>query len=182
MSRSRWQPSPQYCRVGSRIWAFRGLLGVHSRYGLTARQITYVILSSKTPTASLPPPPLQLLPAGTTPCRTGLTPAEEQRLFTAYSTCGPYTATSSGLGTSTMGNRAVTARESVFPGKCDKNFQHLCPVLQVFVRRESSNWPIASRQTTVTLRGIGYAEALCTANSTTCSNPPQAPWPTDGMH
>ena len=40
MSRSRWQPSPQYCRVGSRIWAFRGLLGVHSRYGLPARRVT----------------------------------------------------------------------------------------------------------------------------------------------
>ena len=88
--RSRWQPSPQYCRIVSRIRAYRGLLGVYSRYGLTARQITHVILSSKTPTASLPPPPLRLLPAGTTPCRAGLTPAEEQRLCTAYNTSGPY--------------------------------------------------------------------------------------------
>src|SRR6185312_578502 len=65
-------------------YPFRGLLGVHSRYGLSARQITNVILSSKTPAASLPPPPLRLLPAGTTSCRAGIIPAEEQRLFTAY--------------------------------------------------------------------------------------------------
>ena len=32
------------------------------------------------------PTRLRLLPAGTTPCRTGLTPAQEQRLCTAYST------------------------------------------------------------------------------------------------
>src|SRR5262249_58116283 len=41
-------------------WTFRGLLDVHSRYGLparrTARGRTFV---SKAPTASLPPPPLR---------------------------------------------------------------------------------------------------------------------------
>jgi hypothetical protein len=54
------------------IWAgrlprylFRGLLGVHSRYGLPARRVAYKRPSaSKASTASLPPQPLRLLPAG----------------------------------------------------------------------------------------------------------------------
>ena len=37
-----------------------------------------------TPAAPSPLPPLRLLPAGATPCRAGIIPAEEQRLFTAY--------------------------------------------------------------------------------------------------
>jgi hypothetical protein len=43
---------------------FRGLLGVHSRCGLPARGATLWPFASKAPAASLPPPPLRLLPAG----------------------------------------------------------------------------------------------------------------------
>jgi len=39
---------------------------------------------SKAPTVSLPLPPLRLLPAGATPCRAGITPAEDTRLVTAH--------------------------------------------------------------------------------------------------
>jgi hypothetical protein len=47
-------------------YPFRGLLSVHSRYGLPARGVAKRPFSSKAPTVSLPPPPLRLLPAGTT--------------------------------------------------------------------------------------------------------------------
>jgi hypothetical protein len=47
-------------------YPFRGLLGVHSRYGLPARGVAKRPFPSKAPTASSPPPPLRLLPAGTT--------------------------------------------------------------------------------------------------------------------
>ena len=63
----------------------RGLIDVHSRYGLSARQVA--LRQPSTPEASmasLPPPPLRLLPAGATPCRAGLAPAENARLFTAH--------------------------------------------------------------------------------------------------
>src|SRR3954464_11634989 len=43
---------------------FRGLLGVHSRCGLSARGATLWPFASKAPAVSLPPPPLRLLPAG----------------------------------------------------------------------------------------------------------------------
>ena len=60
----RRRPSPSQWRVGSHIETFRGLLGVHSRYGLPARRTAKRSVVSKAPTASLPPPPLRLLPAG----------------------------------------------------------------------------------------------------------------------
>jgi hypothetical protein len=88
-SRSRWQPSPQYRRVGSRIGFFEACSAFTHVTACPLARSPEVILSSKTPTASLPPPPLRLLPAGTTPCRAGLTPAEEQRLCTAYGTADP---------------------------------------------------------------------------------------------
>ena len=44
---------------------FRGLLSVHSRYGLHARGVAKRPFPSKAPTASLPPLPLRLLPGGT---------------------------------------------------------------------------------------------------------------------
>jgi hypothetical protein len=47
-------------------YPFRGLLSVHSRYGLPARGVAKRPFPSKAPTVSLPPPPLRLLPAGTT--------------------------------------------------------------------------------------------------------------------
>src|ERR1700693_5794363 len=63
---------------------FRGLLSVHSRYGLHARRVAKRPSTSKAPTASLPPLPLRLLPGGATSSRAGFTPAEVQRLFTAH--------------------------------------------------------------------------------------------------
>jgi hypothetical protein len=44
--------------------SFRGLLGVHSRYGLHARQIPKELFTPEASAASLPPRLLQLLPAG----------------------------------------------------------------------------------------------------------------------
>src|ERR1700730_12191657 len=43
---------------------FRGLLGVHSRYGLPARGVPEGPFASKAPAVLLPPLPLRLLPAG----------------------------------------------------------------------------------------------------------------------
>jgi len=45
---------------------FRGLLGVHSRCGRPARGVPWGPFPPKASTASLPPPPLRLLPAGAT--------------------------------------------------------------------------------------------------------------------
>ena len=56
---------------------FRGLLGVHSRYGLPARGVAKMTLSIEASTGSLPPLPLRLLPAGTTSCRVGIAPTED---------------------------------------------------------------------------------------------------------
>src|SRR5208337_47461 len=43
---------------------FRGLLSVHSRYGLHARRVAKRPFTPKAPTASLPPLPPRLLPGG----------------------------------------------------------------------------------------------------------------------
>ena len=67
--------------VAFRITTFRGLLGVHCSLRLACSPSRLSRPSTpKAPTASLPPPPLRLLPAGATSCRAGLTPAENPRL------------------------------------------------------------------------------------------------------
>jgi hypothetical protein len=48
---------------------FRGLLGVHARYGLPARGTAFRSFPSKASAISLPPPPLRLLLAGATVAR-----------------------------------------------------------------------------------------------------------------
>ena len=53
---------------------FRGLFGVHSRYGLPARGTAKRSFPSKAPAISLPPPPLRLLLAGATLARWELHP------------------------------------------------------------------------------------------------------------
>src|SRR5207245_11353134 len=47
-------------------YLFRGLLGVHSRYGLPARGTAKRSFPSEASAVSLPPLPLRLLPAGAT--------------------------------------------------------------------------------------------------------------------
>src|SRR3984893_17277223 len=52
-------------KVGSALQSFfRGLLSVHSRYGLHARGVAKRPFTSKAPTALLPPLPFRLLPGG----------------------------------------------------------------------------------------------------------------------
>jgi hypothetical protein len=62
----RHRPSPSLCWVGSHSSLFRGLLGVHSRYGLHTRGVAERPFPSEAPVVSLPPRPLRLLPAGAT--------------------------------------------------------------------------------------------------------------------
>ena len=81
----RRRPSPYQWRVGSHITAFRGLLGVHSRYGLPdsrrrraalchrrLRRLRYLHRRSDCFRLERPS------------CRVGLAPAEDPRLFTAH--------------------------------------------------------------------------------------------------
>ena len=66
--------------------AFRGLLSVHSRYGLRARWVTQgdSFPSEYFSESRYLPSPLRLLPTGATSCRTGFAPAEDLCLCTAY--------------------------------------------------------------------------------------------------
>ena len=58
------RPSPCNSKVGSCNYFFRGLLSVHSRYGLHARGVAKRPFTPKAPTAPLPRLPLRLLPGG----------------------------------------------------------------------------------------------------------------------
>jgi hypothetical protein len=80
----RRRPSPEVWRVGSHITAFGACSAFTTRYGLPARGATLWPFASKAPATSLPPPPLRLLPAGTTSCRVGIAPTEDPRLITAH--------------------------------------------------------------------------------------------------
>jgi len=63
----RRRPSPHSSWVGSRIMPFRGLLSVHSGYGLPARGVAYATLFTEGFSACrYLLAPLRLLPAGTT--------------------------------------------------------------------------------------------------------------------
>src|SRR5262245_17384113 len=69
---------------------FRGLLGVHSRYGLSARGVAGRPFASEASVVSLPPLPLRLLPAGARSCRVGIAPTEGPRLSTAHKGAGSH--------------------------------------------------------------------------------------------
>src|SRR3954447_17053451 len=62
----RRRPSPEVGRVGSHITAFGACSAFTTRCGLPARGAALRPFASKAPAASLPPPPLRLLPAGAT--------------------------------------------------------------------------------------------------------------------
>jgi hypothetical protein len=81
----RHRPSPNFGEVGFRITLFRGLLSVHSRYGLHARQVAFVatlyIEDFVEFVASLDAP---IASGWSDSCRAGLSPAGFVRLSTAY--------------------------------------------------------------------------------------------------
>ena len=62
----RRRPSPILRRVGSCIALFEACSAFTARYGLRARQVPFGPSTLEASTASLPPRPFQLLPAGTT--------------------------------------------------------------------------------------------------------------------
>ena len=76
----RHRPSPKLSRVGFCNIPFRGLLSVHSRFGLHVRSITQGDLSQSTSTNSLPPSSLWLLPAERPIGWAGFAPAGDRRL------------------------------------------------------------------------------------------------------
>src|ERR1700736_5534324 len=63
---------------------FRGLLSVHSRYGLHARGVAKRPFPSKAPTALLPPLPIRLLPGGANQFPGGGCPRCSPAPFTAH--------------------------------------------------------------------------------------------------
>ena len=83
-----YQPSPIWQSGRPAHRPFRGLLGVHSRYGLHTRAVTvyrdtlsegfsHFVTSMTAPVAS-----------GWSGCRVGFTPTGKRRLFTAHANCG----------------------------------------------------------------------------------------------
>ena len=75
---------PVIGRVGSRIILFEACSAFTHVTARTLAEPLNDSFTSEAPVDSLPPPPLRLLPAGATLCRAGLSPAEDQRLFTAH--------------------------------------------------------------------------------------------------
>jgi VIT1/CCC1 family predicted Fe2+/Mn2+ transporter len=70
--------------IGSRILAFRGLLSVHSRYGLHARGVAYVTLSIEGFSDFVSSIAAPIATGWNDSCRAGIAPAEDARLFTAH--------------------------------------------------------------------------------------------------
>jgi hypothetical protein len=65
-------------------YPFRGLLSVHSRYGLHARQITYVTLYIGGPNCFVASTAAPIATGWNDSCRMGISPIEETRLSTAH--------------------------------------------------------------------------------------------------
>src|SRR6202163_2875463 len=68
------------CRRSKHAAYLRGLLSVHSRYGLHARGVAKRPFTPRAPTALLPPLPPRLLRVERTSSRAGVAPAVVQRL------------------------------------------------------------------------------------------------------
>ena len=79
ISPKRHRPSPKLRRVGFRNMSFRGLLSVHSRFGLHVRSITQGDLCQSTSTNSSPPSSPWLLPAERPIGRVGFAPTGDHR-------------------------------------------------------------------------------------------------------
>ena len=62
-------------------YSFRGLLGVHSRYGLPARQVAYATLCIEGFDCFVASTAAPIATGWSESCRAGLSPAEDLRLF-----------------------------------------------------------------------------------------------------
>jgi len=81
----RHRPSPLHGWVGFRIGLFEACSAfTHVTACILTKSPISDLLHRSVSTALLPLPPLRLLPAGTTSCRTRITLAENLRLFTAH--------------------------------------------------------------------------------------------------
>jgi hypothetical protein len=63
---------------------FRGLLSVHSRYGLHARGVAYATLSTEGFDDFVTSIAAPIATGWNDSCQAGITPAEDARLFTAH--------------------------------------------------------------------------------------------------
>ena len=70
-------------------WTFRGLLGVHSRYGLHTRQITFMTLYIEGFRRFVTSAPAPIATGWSESCRAGFAPAERPCLCTAHTTKCP---------------------------------------------------------------------------------------------
>src|SRR6478672_2497940 len=108
----RYQPSPKGLSGRPAHRPFRGLLGVHSRYGLHTRAVTvyrdtlsegfsHFVTSIAAPVAS-----------GWSRCRVGLAPTGKRRLVTAHTQTGRWV---SGFGSNRLSLGQATSIEAVDP-------------------------------------------------------------------
>jgi hypothetical protein len=83
-SAPRRRPSPNSSWVGSHILPFRGLLSVHSRYGLHARRVAYATLFIEGFSDFVTSIAAPIATGWNDSCRAGIAPAEDARLCTAH--------------------------------------------------------------------------------------------------
>jgi len=74
----RRRPSPIYRRVGFRIYGFRGLLSVHSRYGLHARRVTKVTFYTRGFSSFVASTTAPIATGWSDSCRVGFAPTRDQ--------------------------------------------------------------------------------------------------------
>ena len=121
--------------------SFRGLLSIHSRFGLQLRQVAYATLAPETQAASSPPPPLQLLPAGTTPAGRDLHPLNIKHLSKAYPNC-------QGAGTIETQTRDLTrpGRVHIFVYICGRPVNSYDGSSEAVADGRSHRFPVFSQQ------------------------------------